>query len=276
MTGRETPKRSASSLSAGSRPPSANSPRSIRVATRCASWSARRVAGTTAPQSACSDRGISSFQPTCLTSFDAIDCPDETALSRHLPMIATNRLRQAQHTPAKIRLTSLPNSVPFNQSGRERFRWKGFPGRPRHARSKQQEHAGAPRPRDARWRVGATRVDGRRSPSMDADRQIAGAAGPEQHRAASATLPGADDLLVVENVSKRFGGTQALDQVGLRAQCRRDRRAPRRERRRQVDADQDPRRRLLARPGQRQLPRPRRERHRFAACRSPSSTRISA
>ena len=51
---------------------------------------------------------------------------------------------------------------------------------------------------------------------MDADRQIAGTAGPEPHRAARATLPGADELLVVETVSKRFGGTQALDQVGLR------------------------------------------------------------
>ena len=51
---------------------------------------------------------------------------------------------------------------------------------------------------------------------MDADRQIAGTAGTEQDRAARAIVSGADDLLSVENVSKRFGGTQALDHVGLR------------------------------------------------------------
>ena len=49
---------------------------------------------------------------------------------------------------------------------------------------------------------------------MDGDRQDAGAAGLQQHRAASAAAGG--DLLLVENVSKRFGGTQALDQVGMR------------------------------------------------------------
>src|SRR5258708_4129975 len=71
MTGRETPKRSASSLSDGNRRPSANSPRSIRVAIRSASWSARRVAGTTAPQSG-PDCGVDSFQPTCLTDLGVI------------------------------------------------------------------------------------------------------------------------------------------------------------------------------------------------------------
>src|SRR5579871_4214000 len=49
---------------------------------------------------------------------------------------------------------------------------------------------------------------------MDSDRQSAGGAAPQAERAPS---PGAGtDLLVIENVSKQFGGTQALDQVGLR------------------------------------------------------------
>jgi ribose transport system ATP-binding protein len=52
---------------------------------------------------------------------------------------------------------------------------------------------------------------------MDGDRQNAGAAGLQEHRAAGAAAGG--DLLLVENVSKRFGGTQALDQVGMRLEA---------------------------------------------------------
>jgi ribose transport system ATP-binding protein len=46
---------------------------------------------------------------------------------------------------------------------------------------------------------------------MDGDRLHAGAAAPP-----AASAAGGAGLLVVEGVSKRFGGTQALDQVGLR------------------------------------------------------------
>ena len=51
-----------------------------------------------------------------------------------------------------------------------------------------------------------------------------------------------EPLLIVQNVSKQFGGTQALNHVGIACQRRRDRRAPRRERSRQIDPHQDPRR----------------------------------
>src|SRR6516164_8384790 len=46
---------------------------------------------------------------------------------------------------------------------------------------------------------------------MDGDRQSAGAAGVEGSRAAVAGA----DLLLIENVSKHFGGTQALADVGM-------------------------------------------------------------
>ena len=49
---------------------------------------------------------------------------------------------------------------------------------------------------------------------MDGDRQSAGAAGMQESRAAAASA-GAD-LLLIENVSKHFGGTQALADVGMR------------------------------------------------------------
>jgi ribose transport system ATP-binding protein len=49
---------------------------------------------------------------------------------------------------------------------------------------------------------------------MDGDRQSAGAAGVVESRAAAAGA-GAD-LLLIENISKQFGGTQALADVGMR------------------------------------------------------------
>ena len=51
-------------------------------------------------------------------------------------------------------------------------------------------------------------------------------------------MTGAHEVLEVRNASKRFGGTQALRDVSLHRVAGRDRRAARRERRRQVDADQ--------------------------------------
>ncbi len=53
-------------------------------------------------------------------------------------------------------------------------------------------------------------------------------------------------LLEVRGVSKQFGGTQALADVSLQRATRRDRRAARRERRRQVHAHQDSGRRPCA------------------------------
>src|ERR1700682_5900102 len=84
--------------------------------------------------------------------------------------------------------------------------------------AQKQKHAGSFRPRDCLARFSELRrVDGRRSPSMDGDRQNAGAAGLREHRAAGAAA--GSDLLLVANVSKRFGGTQALDQVGMRLEA---------------------------------------------------------
>ena len=49
----------------------------------------------------------------------------------------------------------------------------------------------------------------------------------------------APPILEMRNIAKRFGATQALEDVSLDAPRRRDPCAPRRERRRQVDPDQD-------------------------------------
>ena len=68
---------------------------------------------------------------------------------------------------------------------------------------------------------------------------------------------------------KRFGGVVALDGAELEARGRRDPRAVRRERRRQVDAPQDPRRRLRAR----QLRRRAARRRRAAGARARQRTR---
>ena len=66
----------------------------------------------------------------------------------------------------------------------------------------------------------------------------------------------AEELVRMEHISKFYGRVQALDDVNLHRQRARDRRAARRQRRRQVDADQGPvrrgrrhqRRHLHARP----------------------------
>ena len=59
----------------------------------------------------------------------------------------------------------------------------------------------------------------------------------------------ASELLQVRGVFKSFGGTQALADVGMTLKAGEIRCAARRERRRQVDADQDSGRRLYARRG---------------------------
>src|SRR5579859_7302524 len=50
--------------------------------------------------------------------------------------------------------------------------------------------------------------------SMEVDRQSTGAVGREEPR--TATVNVGADLLLIENVSKQFGGTQALADVGMR------------------------------------------------------------
>ena len=53
----------------------------------------------------------------------------------------------------------------------------------------------------------------------------------------------AEELVRMEHITKFYGRVQALDDVNFTVQRERDRRAPRRQRRRQVDADQGPLRR---------------------------------
>ena len=64
---------------------------------------------------------------------------------------------------------------------------------------------------------------------------------------ASGAVPNAEYLLAVEGVRKEFPGVVALDDVSVPAEARHRACADGRERRRQVDADEDPRRHLHAR-----------------------------
>ena len=86
-------------------------------------------------------------------------------------------------------------------------------------------------------------------------------------------------LVSLRGVSKSFAGIRVLKDVDFDVRARRGARAPRRERRRQVDADQDHRRR--ARPGRRHHPHRRRgarrpsPRARRSRAASPPSTRSS-
>ena len=87
-------------------------------------------------------------------------------------------------------------------------------------------------------------------------------------------------ILRFDDVAKSFGGTHALKGVSLAVGARRDRGAARRERRRQVDPDQDARPASTAPTAARSLIDGEPYRHRAGAparaSPSPSSTRISA
>ena len=105
---------------------------------------------------------------------------------------------------------------------------------------------------------------------MEAGERVVGVNGSADER------QHAGELLQVRGVFKSFGGTEALADVGMTLKAGEILALLGRERRRQVDADQDFGRRLHARRRQRQLSRRRRHSRACAACRSPSSIRTSA
>ena len=76
--------------------------------------------------------------------------------------------------------------------------------------------------------------------------RIAASAGALSHEVRAQRRFVTEPLLRMTGISKSFPGVQALERCRLEVAARRDPRAPRRERRRQVDASQDPLRRAAA------------------------------
>ena len=133
-----------------------------------------------------------------------------------------------------------------------------------------------PRPPAPRWSTSPPATSPRCSPAGRADPDPGHAGGPAACGTGLPQGPRPMSALLGSRASSSLHGNRVVDDVSFDARGGPDRRAARRERRRQVDADQDARGRLPQRRRPDPAPGPGRRRAGRAAAGSRSSTRTSA